>query len=195
MANGGFNLCRPKCTGTGLSGAGSCRAGFNCSDPDTNTSNNNNGCIALCAADSECAGSGVGYGCNPWSKHCEIKDKALGKYGTNCTTGAQCESGMCDTDPFYSPGGYCYGLCRGDTKSCGNDGICDYNPSWGDNTGYCDDACGPASLSSANCSTNRYQCRTRGTITYCSCGSINEFCLSNNQCCSGSCSGSFNLCN
>jgi len=190
---GTFDSCRARCTGTGLGSTGRCRAGFTCFDPDTNTSNNNSGCVALCTADAECSGTATGYGCNPWSKLCSSKDKGLARYGSSCTTGTQCESGYCDTSANLSFG-YCFGLCRGDSKSCAADGVCEFNSSFGDNVGYCMDACTTPNTFS-QCTNQNNLCRSRTPANFCACGDFFEQCFLDTDCCSGSCGFNFsNLC-
>jgi hypothetical protein len=187
--NAAFNRCYPPCTGTG---GGACRTGYACADPDTNTSNANNICIPLCTADSECGGSGTGYGCNPWSKTCTNKNKNLGKYGAACTAGSQCETGACLTGSNW-PNGYCAGLCRGDLKSCGAGGTCDFVASFGDNIGTCFEACTNSSV----CRTpDNYGCWTfTGTTTsICACLGLNQSCTFDSDCCSGSCDFFFGTC-
>ncbi len=179
---GAFDSCRARCTGNGLTGQG-CRAGYTCYDPDVNNSNNNSGCVILCSSDAECSGNGTGWGCNTWSRICELKDKGKPKYGASCTADSQCESDFCDTSIGT---GYCYGICRGDTKACGLDGVCDYDSSFGDNVGYCMDACSTTN-SSAQCTNPQNLCRNRNPALMCTCGTTFEFCVSNANCCSGSC--------
>lgn len=184
-----MNNCWPRCTGTGLSGPGACRAGFICTDPDSNTSNNNNYCSIGCAADAECSGGGSGYGCNPWSKRCGIKDRGLGKYGAACTSHAQCETNQCLTGPT-APGGYCAGVCRGDTRNCAPGGHCDFVPSAGDNWGMCFQSC----QTTSNCRTSEnYKCWGPSSAPngVCICLAPGELCSVNSDCCSGSCRGTF----
>ncbi|MEW6430961.1 MAG: hypothetical protein AB1730_05575, partial [Myxococcota bacterium] len=181
-----FNTCFAPCTGTGIGGTGACRAGFTCFDPDTNTTNNNNACVPLCSSDAECAGGGSSYGCNPWRKLCGNKDRGLGRYGAACSSGSQCETGMCFTGTDF-PGGYCAGACRGDTRNCGPSGYCSYNAAWGDNYGYCYQAC----ATSTQCrQTSNYNCWTvssGSSDAICACLPPGASCGSSSQCCSGSC--------
>lgn len=190
FAGSTFNTCVAKCTGTGISGAGVCRAGYACYDPDLDTTNNNNGCLPLCTSDTECAGSGSGYGCNAWRKRCGNSDRGLGKYGAACTSGSQCESNLCFTGA-QNPGGYCSGPCRGDTKNCGPVGYCDFNSSYGDNYGYCYQAC----TASTQCrQASNYNCWTvaqGSSDAVCMCLPAGADCGSNSDCCSGSCTGTF----
>ncbi len=181
------NSCYARCTGTGISGPTACRAGFICTDTDSNVSNGNNYCTPDCADSSECSGSGSGYGCNPWSKRCGNVDRGLGRYGAACTQNAQCETGLCATGPNY-PGGYCFGVCRGDTKNCAAGGICSFDASYQDNFGICFQSCqnspacrqadhyncwGPASDPAGTC-----RCLTPGEFSGSNCG----------LCCSNACS-------
>jgi hypothetical protein len=187
------SVCRARCTGTGLGATGRCRPGYACIDPDTNTTNGNNYCTALCTTDSECQGSGAGYGCNPWSKTCQSKDKGLLRYGAPCTQDAQCESNWCYTGTYY-PVGYCGGACRGDTRNCASGGACFHESAWGDNYGFCFQSCS----TNAQCSF-RYQCRTRsvgngGTSGQCACGQFLEVCVVNSDCCSNVCNQTFGDC-
>ncbi len=179
---GAFDSCRARCTGNGLTGQG-CRPGYTCYDPDLNTSNNNSGCIILCSSDAECSGNGAGWGCNPFSRVCELKDKGKPKYGAPCSADSQCESDLCDTS---IGSGYCFGICRGDTRICGLDGVCDYDSSFGDNVGYCMDAC-TTTNNNAQCTNSQNLCRNRSPILMCTCGKSLEFCVSGANCCSGSC--------
>jgi hypothetical protein len=181
FAGPSINLCRKPCIGSGLGSTGRCRTGFICYDPDSNTTNGNNYCISLCTADSECGGTGVGYGCNPWSKLCENKDKGLGRYGAACTSGAQCESGMCFTGSDF-PNGYCTGNCRGDLLNCATQGYCDFNASYGDNWGLCYQSC----TTSGTCrSADHYKCWVSGGASICTCLVSGSGCNVASDCCSG----------
>ncbi len=185
VAGSTSNSCYAKCSGAGVTGTGACRAGFICRDPDINTSNNNSYCTPGCANDSECAGSGTGYGCNPWSKRCQNVDRGLAKYGAACSTGTQCESGFCYTGADY-PGGYCGGVCRQDTQNCGSGGFCSFSASWGDNLGFCYQSC----TSSLQCLNNANTCflTSAGASTRaCTCLSSSSACSFDSDCCSGSC--------
>ncbi|MBX7101541.1 MAG: hypothetical protein K1X89_27755, partial [Myxococcaceae bacterium] len=185
VAGGGFNVCRPKCTGTGLGTTGRCRPGFACSDVDSNTGNNNNVCIALCSSDAECEGSGTGYGCNPFSKLCESKDKGKKKYGQGCSVSTDCESGICLTG-VDNPGGYCVGLCRGDSKNCAPNGLCNFNSTYGDNVAVCYQGCSASSECRVTTYTD-YACLNIGAGKACDCYHYNEGCFGDRDCCSGSC--------
>jgi hypothetical protein len=112
-AIGSGNKCYPKCAGSGLGSSGGCRKGFACYNPDFNVLNGNNFCVVNCASDAECAGSGSGYGCNPWSKTCTQKDRGRARYGESCVTNGDCETDACLTGANW-PGGYCAGICRAD---------------------------------------------------------------------------------
>ncbi len=184
---GGINTCYARCTGTGISGSGACRAGFICTDTDTNVSNGNNYCTPACADSAECSGSGSGYGCNPWSKRCGNVDRSLGRYGAPCTQNAQCETGLCVTGPDY-PGGYCVGFCRGDTKNCASGGICSFEPSYQDNFGICFQSC----VTSGSCrQAERYNCwgPASDPVGTCRCLTPGEYSASNcGLCCSNTCS-------
>ncbi|MHB8874181.1 MAG: hypothetical protein ACYC8T_10885 [Myxococcaceae bacterium] len=155
-------------------------------DDDFDTSNNTNHCEPLCATDADCAGAGGSFGCNPWSRLCELKDKGLTKYGGACSSDTQCETGRCST---YKPGGYCLGLCSGTALSCGGTGFCVYNASFGDNVGACLQGCG----STAQCRGTPYTCQDVGSGTACWCtdsylgGADHQICVFDFECCSGSC--------
>lgn len=185
----GQPTCLAGCTGTGL-GAGGCRAGFTCVDADSNLNNNNNTCRALCSSDSECSGSGVGYGCNPWSKLCQSRDRGLLRYGAACTTGTQCEGGVCMTGPDF-PNGYCLGVCRGDTRNCGPNGYCSFDTSFGDNLGFCYQSCTGAGTTSTCRAIDNYKCwpMFQGGPTACICIGLGGPCVigGNSDCCSGAC--------
>ncbi|MFZ5471046.1 MAG: hypothetical protein ACOZIN_16590 [Myxococcota bacterium] len=188
VESGAFDVCRARCTANGLMATGRCRQGYACFDADTNTGNDNNHCLPLCASDADCSGSGASYGCNPWSKLCESKDKGLGKYGAACTSDSQCESGRCG---LSFPGGICYGLCTGSAKSCGGDGVCYFYASYGDNIGECDDGC----TVSGQCRGAPYTCQDFGQGSICYCRLLNDPCTLDSQCCSGDCDFFFGLCN
>lgn len=185
----GQPTCLAGCTGTGL-GAGGCRAGFTCVDADSNPNNNNNTCRALCSNDSECSGSGVGYGCNPWSKLCQSRDRGLLRYGAACTSGTQCEGGICMTGAEF-PNGYCLGVCRGDTRNCGPNGYCSFDTSFGDNLGFCYQSCTGAGTTSTCRSADNYKCwpMFQGGPTACICIGAGGPCVigGNSDCCSGLC--------
>lgn len=173
------SLCFAPCTGTGLGSSGNCRAGYVCYDPDTTPGNNNNFCVPLCDSDSECTGTGAGYGCNPYSNLCGQKNNGLSGYGATCTSNNQCETGYC----YGEPNGYCLGPCRGDTKVCASGGVCYFDPSLGDNIGSCWKGC-----------TDPSQCRADESCYYldanttaCTCGFSNYACDFDSDCCSGTC--------
>lgn len=184
---GSFDLCRMRCTGTGLGATGRCRAGYACLDTDSDTTNSTNYCLSLCSSDAECQGGAAGYGCNLWSKRCEQKDKGLSKYGAPCSSASQCESGYC-TRAF--PGGYCIGVCSGTQKSCGPDGACYYYSSFGDNIGACWKSCS----TNSQCRQPDYHCENLGQGKICTCRLTGEPCLSNSECCSGMCDVTFSTC-
>ena len=156
-------------------------------DADYDTTNTNNHCQPLCAADADCAGTGSGYGCNPWSHLCESKDKSLPKYGAPCTSDSQCESNLCSAG---EPGGYCSGYCSGTAKACGGVGVCYYSASYGDNIGVCFQGC----ASSAQCRTPTYHCEDYGQGLVCFCSATGALCVFDFQCCSGSCDTVWNEC-
>jgi hypothetical protein len=167
-------FCRQACTG---SGSAPCRAGYACHDED-NDSSTPRWCVPLCTADADCARLGGNYGCNAWSKRCELKDKGLSKYGASCGSGSQCESGIC----LGGSGGYCSGLCLKSGGTCGGDGVCG-NDGTSDATGRCFDGC----AASNDCRSSPYSCRAppygggSGNVCYCSregepCGSAADCC-------------------
>lgn len=174
---GNTTRCRIPCAG-----ASGCRPGYECFDPDASTSTANSICLPLCSADSQCTATGQGatYGCNPWSKFCEQKDKGKTKYGGPCTLHSDCESAWCDTS---RPGGYCLGVCDGTTKSCGGDGHCLMPSSPTDNVGTCYDGC----TSDSSCRPSTYACLQAGSLDVCWCLGPNSFCGQNRDCCSGVC--------
>lgn len=186
----GVPTCLAGCTGTGLGATGRCRAGFTCVDADSNLNNDNNTCRALCTSDSECSGSGAGYGCNPWSKLCQSRDRGLLRYGAACTTGTQCEGGVCMTGAEF-PNGYCLGVCRGDTRNCGPNGFCSFDTSFGDNLGFCYQSCTGAGTTSTCRAADNYKCwpMFQGGPTACICIGVGGPCVigGNSDCCSGVC--------
>src|SRR5207244_1378499 len=111
--------CRQSC-----SGAGGCRPAYACLDPDLDSSTSNSYCVPLCVSDNDCMGSGANYGCNPWSKKCESRDKGLAKYGAACANDNACESGQCLSN---GAGNECIGFCSKVAKACGGDGVCGYS--------------------------------------------------------------------
>ena len=78
--------------------------------------------MPLCDSDADCAVAGSNYGCNPWSKLCESKDKLKTKLGGSCGNNGDCETGECLKDT--GNGGYCLGPCRKVGGTCGGDGVC-----------------------------------------------------------------------
>ncbi len=189
VAQGAFNRCFQRCTGTGTGATGRCRQGFACRDADLTPNNGDNYCQVLCVLDTDCVGAdGGGYGCNYWSTRCGAKNLGLAKYGAACTAGTQCETGVCATGTGW-PGGYCSGFCRGDIPVCASDGACAFFSSYGDNVGGCFDLCtAPPILNNIQCRFG-YQCRTRAGATFCSCGVAGEVCATGTDCCSGTCNG------
>lgn len=192
--NGTMNQCFARCTGTGISGSGACRTGFQCFDPDTTTTNNNNYCVPSCTSASECAGAGSGYGCNAWSKRCGNTDQGKLKYGAKCVNGnSDCESDRCEPDP-YGDGveGWCGGICRGDTSNCASGGTCVFSASWGDNTGFCYQSC----TSNGQCSSDWNTCWYPTTIGACNaCTESGDSCSDDSECCSGDCDSFWGWCN
>jgi hypothetical protein len=189
MAGTGFNRCFASCAGKGL-GATGCRVGYVCVDVDTNRTNNNSTCRPLCSSDAECAGGAAGFGCNPWSKLCEPKDRAQGRYGAPCSLDVQCEGRVCMNNGLY-PNGYCGGRCRADTRNCANGGVCTIDPSYDDNLGSCLQACaGPAGMASTCRASENYKCwaTTTGGPTACFCLRGGQTCGGPSDCCSGVCS-------
>ncbi|MFT3709549.1 MAG: hypothetical protein QM817_18125 [Archangium sp.] len=187
VAGSGFNACSPRCTGTGISGAGACRAGYVCYDQDTDLGNNNSICLIACSNDSECAGSGSGYGCNPWSKKCGPVDRGLRRYGDDCTANSQCESGLCFGGSEF-PGGYCSGLCRGDTNNCASGNFCSFNAAYGDNTGFCYQSCTVSGQSQClNPFMTCFRTAPSASTRACYCLTQGASCQFNSDCCSGSC--------
>ncbi|MBL8910695.1 MAG: hypothetical protein JNM17_08345 [Archangium sp.] len=184
---GNPNTCFARCTGTGISGPGACRPGFICYDPDTTPSNNNNYCSVGCSGDVECAGSGTGYGCNPWSKRCGLVDEGLRRYGDDCTSNTQCESNTCAIGPDF-PNGYCIGNCRGDTLNCGPGGFCAFSPSFGDNLGNCYQSCTVSGQSQClNPAMTCFRTAPNAPTRACYCLSSGSACAVNSDCCSGVC--------
>jgi len=172
------------CTGTGLGPTGTCRAGYACSDVDSDPDNDTNVCVVSCTADAECAETGPGYGCNPWSKTCTQKDRGRLRYGAACTKDDDCETSLCFTGANW-PKGYCAGPCRGDLAQCAANGTCFYLASWKDNAGTCYQACSD----DGECRDgDNYACWSVGAPEkICSCQQKGAVCLSNTDCCSGSC--------
>ncbi|MDP1918019.1 MAG: hypothetical protein Q8L14_17375 [Myxococcales bacterium] len=186
----GQGQCLASCIGTGLGASGRCRVGYACVDSDSNPNNATNTCRALCSSDQECSGSGTGYGCNPWSKLCQSKDRGLGKYGAGCTTNSQCEGGLCQRSPSF-PNGYCMGVCRADTRSCASNGLCSVDPTYGDNLGFCFQGCMGAGTAATCRVADNYKCwpLSQGGPTACICIGAGGPCVigGNSDCCSGIC--------
>ena len=175
VESGGFDVCRQKCVDDGSTGT-RCRPGYACHDPDLDNNNNNNHCMALCGSDSDCGAGPAGYGCNPWSRRCGQKDKALPRYGAPCSADSQCESGKCSTG---KPGGYCLGFCSGTAKACATGGLCYYYPDEYDNTGLCIQAC----ASAATCRGAPYTCQDPGQGSACWCLPKDAACNQDSDCC------------
>jgi hypothetical protein len=180
--------CLASCTETGLGPTGTCRAGYACSDVDSDADNDTNVCVVSCTADAECAETGAGYGCNPWSKTCTQKDRGRLRYGAACTKDDDCETSLCFTGDDW-PKGYCAGPCRGDLAQCAANGTCFYLAKWKDNAGTCYQAC----TADGECrADDNYACWDVGELgaprEVCSCQSKGSVCISDAHCCSGSCS-------
>jgi hypothetical protein len=167
-------FCRQSCTST-------CRPGYACHDDD-NDSVTPRSCVPLCDSDADCAVAGSNYGCNPWSKLCEAKDKGKTKLGLGCSSNSDCETNDCLKSS--GNGGYCIGLCRKSTSACGGDGVCAFT-SGGDATGQCYDGCS----SSTMCRPAPYTCRAppEGNGQVCYCGHSGDTCTAGSECCGGSC--------
>lgn len=185
VETGAVDTCFAACTGSGLGASGACRAGYSCIDSDLDAANANNYCTALCTADAQCTPGGANYGCNPWSKRCELKDNGRARYGEPCTADAQCESNFCLTAGGGAyPGGYCSGLCNATTGGCGGDGRCLHEAAWGDNTGVCYDGC----TQDSQCRiASNYSCQVLLTSQVCHCRGTGDPCSASGQCCSASC--------
>lgn len=177
--------CLAPCTGTGLGPTDTCRAGYACSDVDSDADNDTNVCVVSCTADAECEETGAGYGCNPWSKTCTQKDRGRLRYGAACTKDDDCETSLCFTGDDW-PKGYCAGPCRGDLAQCAANGTCYHLASWKDNVGTCYQSC---TADDDECRTaDNYACWSVGAPQkICSCQSKGAVCLYNTDCCSGSC--------
>ena len=168
--------CRQVC-----SGSGGCRPGYACHDQDED-SLTPSFCVPLCGSDADCAVAGSNYGCNPWSKLCEAKDKMKTKLGGACSNDTDCETNKCLKSG--ATGGYCIGLCRKSLQSCGGDGVCAFS-NGGDATGACYDGCS----SSTMCRPAPYTCRAPpvGSGQICYCGISGDTCSVNGDCCGGFC--------
>jgi len=164
-------FCRKTC-------AGGCRQGYACHDDDIDAPDS---CVPLCDSDADCGIAGSNYGCNPWSKLCEAKDKGKPKLGSACSNNTDCETGYCLKGS--GNGGYCQGLCR-KGGTCGGDGVCGY-VNVGDQTGLCYDGCTTAAM----CRPAPYTCRAppEGTGQVCYCGVSGDRCATSADCCNGSC--------
>ncbi len=171
-----YSVCYPVCTGNGLGTNGRCRPGYAC----YGATNGKYFCLPLCDTDAQCAGAGAGYGCNLWSRLCELKDKGKKKYGATCAGNTECETGLCDTG---RPAGYCIGTCSGVARTCGAGGICNYDPA-GDGQGTCRQACsGPG-----DCTRGApYSCMLDAQQQVCWCKRAGSACVSGTECCSGTC--------
>jgi hypothetical protein len=195
FAYNGTPTCFAACIGTGTGATGRCRDGYVCVDFDTNSTNDNSTCRPLCTNDQECAGAGSGYGCNPWSKLCQNRDRGLARYGAACTSDAQCESNFCYRGADF-PNGYCGGVCRADTRNCGPNGLCQTNTAFVDNYGSCYQACTGVGLPATCRASDNYKCwpTTPGGPTACLCIIPGGSCLAggNSDCCSGICQ--FGIC-
>ena len=170
-------FCRQQCSG---SGATACRAAYACHENPDEDYEGPRTCTPLCATDADCnRNGGSSYGCNPWSKRCEPKQKNLKKYGEACGGNTQCESGLC----LGGEGGYCYGLCVKGGAGCASDGTCG-NDDFNDNTGRCFDSC----TTSAECTRGGdYLCKPApwggATTQVCYCSRLGEPCGGEADCC------------
>lgn len=193
---GSPNRCFKTCSGNGLTGPNRCRAGYACTNHDDSASTPNL-CRPLCTSDSECAGMGAGYGCNPMTKYCEQKTLPGSGYGAPCNVDTDCASWFCVPHPTF-PQGYCAGECRADLNNCGTNGYCSWNAAEGDNVGLCLQACstngmvcrtgtplgGPPDSINYKCQTDTYSSQTARA---CICRFRNETCTVDSDCCQGSC--------
>ena len=118
-----FHRLPPQLHRRGQRRFGRCRPGYACFDADTTPGNNNNFCIPLCSADSECQTADAGIGCNVYSKYCESKEHGLLRYGMPCAASSECQSGFCLTGTDW-PGGHCTVFCRADSSNRGSGGFC-----------------------------------------------------------------------
>jgi hypothetical protein len=170
-------FCRQQCSGNG---ATTCRPGYAChANPDFDWNDGPRTCTPLCNSDADCSRiSGIAnYGCNPWSKRCELKDRGLGKTGAACSNNSQCETGFC----LGERGGYCSGICRKTTLACPSDSVCGGDGT-NDQTGRCFDLC----ASQTECRSG-YTCQPPpygGTSTnVCYCSRNSEDCNQSSDCC------------
>ncbi len=168
-------FCRQTC-------AAGCRPGYACHDQDFDSATPS-ACLPLCDTDASCAVAGSTYGCNPWSKLCEAKDKLKAKLGAACNNDGECETGECERGS--GNGGYCIGLCRKAVPTCGGDGVCAFS-SGGDGTGSCYDGC----TTSAMCRPAPYTCRpppAGAGSNVCYCAQTGDTCTTGPDCCTGNC--------
>ena len=162
----------------GCSGAGGCRQGYSCDDED-NDSSSGSWCVPSCTSDADCAHLGGSYGCNPWSKRCELKDKSLKRYGAACSNDSQCETGQC----LGEAGGYCAGPCRA-SGACAPGGVCASDGQSNDGTWRCYDDC----ATNADCRAAPYSCRNApwsSPAPVCYCSRAGEKCQADGDCCTG----------
>jgi hypothetical protein len=168
-------FCREQCS------SATCRAGYACHENTDYRWDGPRTCMPLCTSDAQCSRDlGASYGCNLFSRRCELKDKGLPKYGANCSNNSQCESGICLSDP-----GYCEGLCI-KSGACGADGVCGSDGT-SDQTGRCFDQCTGAS----DCTRpSPFQCAAPpyggSTSNVCYCRHIDEPCRQASDCCNPS---------
>lgn len=176
-------FCRQRCSG---SSSMACRPGYACHDDDADSSSPS-WCTPLCGSDADCRALGATYGCNPWSKLCELKDKLKPKYGGACSTNTDCETGLCLR--ASNNGGYCFGWCLRSGGTCGGDGVCEpESSSNSDATGRCLDGCTMVG-SSSECRGAPQTCAPAptGSVNACYCRVADERCSANAPCCRGSC--------
>jgi hypothetical protein len=169
-------FCRQRCSGTG-----GCRTGYACHDEDED-SDSPNWCAPLCTSDADCRALGGTYGCNPWSKLCQQKDRTRQKYGGACTANTECETGRCLRQS--SNGGYCEGLCLRNGGTCGGDGVCEPTAS-GDATGRCLDGCTMSGTNTECRAGSPQRCgpAPTGSVNACYCRVAGERCQTSDQCC------------
>jgi hypothetical protein len=170
-------FCRQRCG----SGGTACRSAYACHDDDEDSSSPS-WCTPMCSSDADCRALGGTYGCNLWSRLCEVKDKQQAKYGGACSTNTDCESGLCQRES--SNGGYCYGWCQRSGGSCGGDGVCEPGPS-GDNTGRCLDGCSMVGSATECRAASRQTCgpAPTGSVNACYCRVAGERCSTSADCC------------
>jgi hypothetical protein len=168
-------FCRQQC-----SGSTGCRRGYACHDEDQDSSTPP-WCVPLCVTDNDCAHLGGTYGCNPWSRRCETKNRGLKKYGEACSGDPQCETGRC----LGQASGYCAGLCPRTGGSCATGGVCASDGTVNDGTNRCYDDC----TSAADCRGSPYTCQLPpwgGPANACYCSRTGEKCAQDSDCCSRS---------